>query len=72
MSKIVMRKMLESDLTVVSELAVLANPHFTKEKCAGLILDELKKNPDLSLVAVVGEKVVGYALADVRNHEGGA
>lgn len=71
MAKITIRKMRESDLAVVSELAMLANPHATKEKYVKHILDELKENPDLSFVAVEnGEKVVGYAQADVRDSEG--
>jgi predicted N-acetyltransferase YhbS len=49
---VVIRKMQESDLTVVSELAMFANPHAIKEKYVKNILRGLKKNQDLSLVAV--------------------
>jgi len=61
------RKMREPDLTVVSELALLANPHAVKEKYAKHILDELKENAGLSFVAEVDGKIVGYAQADVNN-----
>jgi ribosomal protein S18 acetylase RimI-like enzyme len=67
MSEVTIRKMRESDLAVVSELAMLANPHAVKEKYSKLILDELRKNPDLSFVATINGKVVGYVLADIRN-----
>jgi ribosomal-protein-alanine N-acetyltransferase len=69
MSKVTIRKMRESDLTIVSELAMLANPHAIKEKYSKHILDELKENPDLSFVAVDGEKVVGYIQADIHDGE---
>jgi ribosomal protein S18 acetylase RimI-like enzyme len=58
-----------SDLDVVSELAMLANPHAIKEKYKKLILDELKENPDLSFVATIDRKVVGYVLADIHDDE---
>jgi ribosomal protein S18 acetylase RimI-like enzyme len=58
-----------SDLDIVSELAMLANPHSTKKKHKKLILDELRENPDLSYVATIDEKVVGYVLADIHNDE---
>ena len=57
--------MRKSDLDVVSELAMLANPHAVKEKYYKHILDELKENPELSFVAVEDGKVVGYAQAQV-------
>ncbi|MBE0520334.1 GNAT family N-acetyltransferase [Candidatus Bathyarchaeota archaeon] len=69
MPKIVIRKMRRSDLNIVSELAMLANPFTTKEKYCKHILDELKENPDLSFVAVENGKVVGYVQAEVRNGE---
>jgi len=69
MSKASIRRMRRSDLTVVSELAMLANPHATKEKYRKHILDELRENPDLSFVAVDRRKVVGYSQADVHNDE---
>jgi ribosomal protein S18 acetylase RimI-like enzyme len=59
-----------SDLDVVSELAMLANPHAMKKKYKKLILEELKENPDLSFVATEDGKVVGYILADI--HDDGA
>lgn len=62
--------MLESDLSVVSEPSILANPHATKEEYAKLILDGLKENPELAFVAVEGEKVVGYVLADAHGQQG--
>jgi ribosomal-protein-alanine N-acetyltransferase len=70
MIRIAIRKMLESDLTVISELSMLANPHFTKEKCFEFILDGLKRNPDLAFVAVDVGKIVGYVLADIRGYQG--
>jgi len=58
--------MRKEDLTVVSELAMLANPHATKEDYSKHLSDELRENPDLSFVAVEGERVVGYVQGDVR------
>jgi ribosomal protein S18 acetylase RimI-like enzyme len=58
-----------SDLDVVSELAMLANPHAIKRKYKKLILDELRENPDLSFVAAINGKVVGYVLADIHDDE---
>ena len=66
MSGIVIRPMREDDIEIVSELAMLANPHAEKEKYREHILDELRSNPDLSFVAVSGEKVVGYVQGDIR------
>ena len=57
--------MRKSDLDVVSELSMLADPHAVKEKYYKHILDELKENPELSFVAVEDGKVVGYAQAQV-------
>jgi ribosomal protein S18 acetylase RimI-like enzyme len=65
--KISIRKMRTTDLDTVCELAMLANPHAVKGKYSKLILDELRKNPDLSFVATDKGKVVGYVLADTRN-----
>lgn len=67
MPKVTIRRMRENDLTVVSELAMLANPHTTKEKYSRFILDELRKNPDLAFVANDDGEIVGYALAETRN-----
>lgn len=67
MTKAVVRKMRESDLDIVSELAMLANPFTTRGKYRKHLLDELKENPDLSFVAVENERVVGYVQAEVRN-----
>jgi len=58
--------MRESDLDIVSELAMLANPHTTKKDYRAHICDELKENPDLSFVAVEDGRVVGYAQGEVR------
>jgi len=69
MSKVTIRRMRESDLTVVSDLAMLANPHAVKKKYSKLILNELKENPDLSFVATDNEKVVGYIQADIHDDE---
>ncbi len=66
MSDIELRPMHENDLKVVSELALLANPHAEKETYKKHILDELRENPDLSFVAASHEKVVGYAQGDIR------
>ncbi len=66
MIRIIVREMREDDLPTVSELAMLANPHATKEKYREHIAAELKDNPDLSFVAAVEGKVVGYAQAEVR------
>ena len=66
MSGIAIRPMREDDLEVVLELAMLANPHAEKEKYRKFIIDELRGNPDLSFVAVDGEKVVGYVQGDIR------
>ena len=63
------RKLRRSDLDAVSELAVLANPHVTKEKYCKHILDELRENPDLSFVAVENGKVAGYVQADIHDDE---
>jgi ribosomal protein S18 acetylase RimI-like enzyme len=68
MSKITARRMQESDLPVVSELAMLANPHATKDEYSGHILSELSENPGLSLVAVDNGIVVGYAQSEVRDN----
>jgi len=59
--------MRESDLETVSDLAMLANPHATKEKYSKHIMDELRSNPDLSFVVQSDGEVVGYVQADVRN-----
>jgi len=58
--------MREEDIEIVSEIAMLANPHAEKEKYREHVLDELRSNPDLSFVAVSGEKVVGYVQGDIR------
>jgi ribosomal protein S18 acetylase RimI-like enzyme len=57
--------MRKEDLTVVSELAMLANPHATKEDYSKHLSDELRENPDLSFVAVEGERVVGDVRGEV-------
>jgi ribosomal protein S18 acetylase RimI-like enzyme len=57
----------ESDLAVVSELAMLANPHAIKEEYCEGILKELRQNPNLSFVAVDDGRVIGYALSEVHD-----
>jgi ribosomal-protein-alanine N-acetyltransferase len=56
------------DLAAVSELAMMANPHATKEKYKEHVLSELRENPDLSLVATDDRKVVGYVQADIQEN----
>jgi ribosomal protein S18 acetylase RimI-like enzyme len=69
MNKVVIRKMRTEDLTVISELAMLANPHATKKKYSKHLMEELRENPDLSFVAVDNEKIIGYVQADLCNDE---
>jgi ribosomal protein S18 acetylase RimI-like enzyme len=69
MDKIFIRKMRREDLAVVSELAMLANPHATKKKYSKHLMEELRENPDLSFVAVDNEKIIGYVQADLCNDE---
>jgi ribosomal protein S18 acetylase RimI-like enzyme len=69
MSKISTRRMHKNDLAVVSELAMLANPHATEEQYARWISKELGENPELALVAVDDGKVVGYALSEVHDNK---
>jgi len=69
MSKIVIRKMCEDNLPIVSELAMLANPHILKEEYGKRILDRLKEYPDLSFIAEDDGKVVGYVQAVVYEDE---
>jgi ribosomal protein S18 acetylase RimI-like enzyme len=69
LSKITTRRMQESDLAVVSELAMLANPHAVREQYERWISKELGKNPKLALVAVDKGKVVGYALSEVNDNK---
>lgn len=64
---VTIRQMQEKDLGVVSNLAMLANPHAVKAKYKRHILDELRKSPELSFAAEVDGKVVGYAQAEVNN-----
>jgi ribosomal protein S18 acetylase RimI-like enzyme len=65
--KILIRKMHETDLDAVCELAMLANPHAVKEKYSKHILGELRENPDLSFVATDNGNVVGYVQAETHN-----
>lgn len=65
-SKVYVRSMVERDLTEVSELALLANPHAVKEKYKKCIASVLKENPDLSFVAVLNGQVIGYVQAQIR------
>jgi ribosomal protein S18 acetylase RimI-like enzyme len=65
--KATIRKMRQEDLAEVYDLAMLANPHADKEKYKEHVSDELKENPDLSLVVTVDGKVVGYIQAEVQD-----
>lgn len=65
--KVTIRKMRKSDLSVVSGLAMLPNPHAEKEKYAKHIATALKAYPNLSFVALTNGAVVGYAQAEKRN-----
>ena len=67
MSSIRIRPMKEEDLETVAELAMLANPFAEKESYKRHILDELKQNPELSIVAVnENDEVIGYAQAEAH------
>lgn len=59
--------MQENDLSIVLELAMLANPHVTKEKYGKHVSGVLSENPDLSFVATDNGKVVGYVQAEVHD-----
>lgn len=65
-AKAVIRPMQEGDLEAVSELAMLANPFATREEYCQHLLDELREVPDLSFVATIDERVVGYVQAEVH------
>ncbi|MEM3735659.1 MAG: GNAT family N-acetyltransferase [Candidatus Bathyarchaeia archaeon] len=65
MSKIFVRGMSGRDLAEVSELAPLANPHAIKEEYKKRIIKVLEENPDLSFVAVMDGRVIGYVQAGV-------
>jgi ribosomal protein S18 acetylase RimI-like enzyme len=67
MSKVLIRKMTIRDLAEVSELALLANPHAVKEEYKKQLKDLLKNQPDLSFVAVMDGRVVGYVMAAVHD-----
>lgn len=54
-------------MDAVLELAMLANPHATKEKYGKHVLGELEANSDLSFVAICDRRVVGYAQAEVHD-----
>ena len=62
---IMIRRMCEDDLDRVSELAILANPHVTRDEYRSHIIKELRENPDLSFVAVKDGRVIGYVQADI-------
>ena len=61
--------MRKDDLPIVSELAMLANPHATKEKYSRHLAGLLQANPYLSFVATVAGKVVGYAQSEMRRSD---
>lgn len=58
--------MREVDLEIVSDLAMIANPHAVKEQYQKHVFNELKENPDLAFVAIDGERVVGFVQGDTR------
>ncbi len=60
------RRMQKKDLATVSELAMLANPHVSKEKNSEHTLSVRQENPDLFIVAVDKETVMGYAQTETR------
>ena len=66
-SGITIRRMREGDLDIVSELATLANPHVTRDEYRPHIVEGLRENPDLSLVAVKDGRVIGYVQADISD-----
>jgi hypothetical protein len=55
--KVTIRKMRKNDWPVVSELAMLPNPHMEKAKYAKHIATALKACPNLSFVAVINGMV---------------
>jgi predicted N-acetyltransferase YhbS len=65
LSQIEIRKMLEKDLPIVSNLSMIANPFTTREKYVEHLIEELTEFPDLSFVATINGKVVGYVRARV-------
>ena len=70
MKEIIIRKMRKSDLEIVSELAMLANPFAEKAGYKRHIEEELEGKPELAFVAVKDNKVVGYVMGDVTNGHG--
>jgi len=70
MKKVVIRKMKKSDLDIVSELAMLANPFAEKAKYRKHLEEALEAQPELAFVAVENGKVVGYIMGDVHNGHG--
>lgn len=70
MKEIIIRKMRKSDLEIVSELAMLANPFAEKARYKKHIEEELESKPGLAFVAVKNNKVVGYVMGDITNGHG--
>lgn len=66
MGKIVVRKMQKGDLSVVSRLAMLANPHAKKTEYTLHLEHELNQSPELAFVAVEDEEVVGYVMDETH------
>jgi ribosomal protein S18 acetylase RimI-like enzyme len=66
MAGIVVRRMRKADLSFVSDLAMLANPHAEKAKYTTHLEEELDSNPELAFVAVKAERVIGYVMGDVH------
>jgi ribosomal protein S18 acetylase RimI-like enzyme len=66
MTNVLIRNMTIGDLAEVSKLALLANPHAVEEEYKRHLRDLLENQPDLSFVAVMDGRVVGYVQADVH------
>lgn len=68
---ITLRKMVESDLDFVSDLAMLANPFSNKERYRKFLISQLREFPDLTFVATTRDtrSVIGYVTADVEGDE---
>lgn len=67
MSNVKIRPMKREDIETVAELAMLANPFADEETYKKHLLDEFRRNPDMSIVAVDNrDEVIGYAQADIH------
>ena len=75
MSNIRIRPTRMEDIEKVAEFAMLANPFAEKEEYKKHLIEELRLNPELSVVAVNGkDEVIGYMqtniLEDIAVYEG--